>query len=123
LNMAHSKPSVLVVEDEALVRMAIVDRLENEGFFVLEAANADDALEILVKNLDVRVVFTDVDMPGTMDGIKLAAAVRDRWPPIKIVVTSGYKHVPLDQIPSEVEFIAKPYNADKLIAAIRRLTN
>jgi two-component system, response regulator PdtaR len=121
--MAHSKPSVLVVEDEALVRMAIVDRLENEGFFVLEAANADDALEILVKNLDVRVVFTDVDMPGTMDGIKLAAAVRDRWPPIKIVVTSGYKHVPLDQIPSEVEFIAKPYNADKLIAAIRRLTN
>lgn len=120
--MARSKASVLVVEDEALVRMAIVHRLEEEGFFVLEASNADEALEILVTNLDVRLVFTDVDMPGTMDGIKLASAVRDRWPPIKIVVTSGYKHVRLDDIPAEAEFVPKPYNADRLIDAFRRLT-
>jgi len=119
--MAHSKPSVLVVEDESLVRMAIVDRLENEGFLVLEAANADEALAILINNLDIRLVFTDVDMPGTMDGLKLAAAVRDRWPPIKILVTSGYKHVRLDQIPAEVEFVPKPYDPDKLIHALRRL--
>ncbi|QQR39616.1 response regulator [Devosia rhizoryzae] len=121
--MAHSKPIVLVVEDEALVRMAIVDRLEEEGFLVLEAANADEALRILVNNLDVRLVFTDVDMPGTMNGIKLAAAVRDRWPPIKIVVTSGYKHVKLDEIPAQAEFVPKPYNADRLINAFRRLTD
>lgn len=119
--MAHSKPAVLVVEDEALVRMAIVDRLEEEGFFVHEAADADAAIEILVANPGVRLVFTDVDMPGTMDGIKLAAAMRNRWPPIKIVVTSGYKHVRLDDIPAEVEFVPKPYNADKLILAFRRL--
>ncbi|KKB80506.1 transcriptional regulator [Devosia soli] len=119
--MAHSKQTVLVVEDESLVRMAIVDRLENEGFLVREAANADEALAILTKNLDIRLVFTDVDMPGTMDGLKLAAAVRDRWPPIKIVVTSGYKHVRLDEIPAEAEFVPKPYDPDNLISALRRL--
>ncbi len=121
--MAHFRPTVLVVEDEALLRMAIVDRLEEEGFLTLEAADADEALLILVNNLDVRLVFTDVDMPGSMNGIKLAAAVRDRWPPIKIVVTSGYRQVNLDELPAEAQFVSKPYNADKIIEAFRRMTH
>jgi len=121
--MAHFKPTVLVVEDEALVRMAIVDRLEEEGFLALEAADADQALAILVTNLDVRLVFTDVDMPGSMNGIKLAAAVRDRWPPIKIVVTSGFRKVSLDELPAEAQFVSKPYNADRIVAAFRQLTD
>lgn len=121
--MGHTKPSVLVVEDETLVRMAIIDRLEEEGFLALEAANANEALAILMVNLDIRLVFTDVDMPGSMDGLKLAAAVRDRWPPIKIVVTSGHRRVNLEDIPAEAEFVSKPYNADRLVAAFRRLTH
>lgn len=120
--MDDLKPTVLVVEDEALVRMAIADRLEEAGFVVLEASNADEALTILWANFDVRLIFTDVDMPGTMDGLKLAAAVRDRWPPIKIVVTSGYKHVRIDNVPVGAEFVAKPYNAERLINTFRRLT-
>lgn len=76
--MAHSKPIVLVVEDEPLVRLGIVDNLEESGFTVLEASDADEAIEILIKNLNIRLVFTDVEMPGGMDGLKLPAAIRHR---------------------------------------------
>ena len=81
---------VLVVEDEAMVRLAAATGLEEEGFIVVEAANADEAVRILESRNDIRIVFTDIDMPGSMDGIKLAACVRDRWPPIEIVLTSGH---------------------------------
>ncbi|WP_342778220.1 response regulator [Mesorhizobium norvegicum] len=80
---------VLVVEDEPLIRMDIVDFLLGEGFEVLEAANADEAIDLLEANAQIQIMFTDIDMPGSMDGIKLAAAVRDRWPPVRIVATSG----------------------------------
>lgn len=121
--MAHAKPIVLVVEDEPLVRMAIVDHLEDEGFTVLEAADADAALVILLNNLDVRIVFTDIDLPGSMDGLKLAAAIRDRWPPIKIVVTSGHRKVDISDLPPEAQFVPKPYNSDKLVASFRQLAS
>ena len=119
--MAYFKPIVLVVEDEPMVRMGIVDYLEDSGFTVLEAADADQAIEILVNNLDVRLVFTDVDMPGGMDGLKLAAAIRDRWPPIKIVVTSGYRKVNVGDLPVEAEFFGKPYNPDKVVETFRSM--
>ncbi len=76
--------TVLIVEDEALVRMDIALLLEDDGFHVLEASNADDAISLLDAHPEVRLMFTDIDMPGSMDGLKLAAAVRDRWPPVKI---------------------------------------
>lgn len=120
--MAHSKNIVLVVEDEILVRMGIVDHLEEEGFTVLEAGTANEAIEILVKNLDVRIVFTDVDMPGGMDGLKLAAAIRTRWPPIKIVVTSGHRKVRVEELPVEAQFFPKPYSFEKLTSAFRTLS-
>ena len=119
--MGHSKTIVLVVEDETLVRVAIADHLEDAGFTVLEAENAEKAIAILVRNPDVKLVFTDVDMPGGMDGLRLAAAIRDRWPPIKIVVTSGYRLVPTDELPVEAEFFSKPYNPDKIVSSFQAM--
>lgn len=115
--MAHSKVVVLVVEDEPLVRMGIVDHLEEEGFAVLEAANADDAIAILSKN--TTILFTDIDMPGEVDGIKLAAAVRDRWPPIKIVITSGHRRPLASDLPAGAQFFSKPYNPDTIARTFR----
>jgi CheY-like chemotaxis protein len=79
-------PAVLIVEDEALVRLGAARMIEDAGFDVIEAANADEAIQILESRSDI---FTDIHMPGSMDGLKLAHAVRHRWPPIKIIVTSG----------------------------------
>lgn len=120
--MTSSKIVVLVVEDEPLVRMSIVAYLEDEGFSVLEASNADEAVDILVNNLDVRILFTDVDMPGGMDGLKLAAAVRDRWPPIAIVVTSGHRKVDVGQLPEMAMFFAKPYDPARIVDAFRQMS-
>lgn len=119
--MAHSKIVVLVVEDEPLVRMAIVDHLEDEGFLVIEASNADEAVAILVTNLTVKIMFTDIDMPGGMDGLKLAAAVRDRWPPLKIVVTSGHRQVNVGDLPAAAQFFPKPYNPDAIVSIFREM--
>ncbi len=80
---------VLVVDDELILRLSISAELEDEGFVVFEAGTADEAIATLERHPEIRLVFTDVDMPGSMDGLKLAAFVRDRWPPIKIIVTSG----------------------------------
>jgi CheY-like chemotaxis protein len=81
---------ILIVEDELLIRMNAVEMIEEAGFEVVEAANSDEAVAILESRFDITVVFTDMQMPGSMDGLKLAAAVRDRWPRIKIVTTSGH---------------------------------
>jgi CheY-like chemotaxis protein len=112
--MPHSPGSgrvaVLVVEDEPLIRMDIVDQLTGEGYVVFEAGNADEALAVLESNSEVRILFTDIDMPGSMDGIKLAAAVRNRWPPVKIVVTSGHRLVDIADLPDGSVFFTKPYD-------------
>jgi CheY-like chemotaxis protein len=113
--------TVLVVEDEPLVRMDVSDQLQDLGFKVIEAANADEAVEMLAANTDIRVVFTDVDMPGSMDGLKLAAAVRKRWPPIRIIVTSGRRKVLLEDIPADSLFFPKPYSIAVIAAAVREM--
>ena len=113
--------TVLVVEDEALVRLDIVDCLEDAGFVVEEAANAAQAIQILERQKDIRLIFTDVDMPGSMDGLKLAAYVRDRWPPIQIIVTSGHVSVRDDQIPAGGRFFPKPYDRPEITRAIREM--
>ena len=106
--MAHFKVVVLVVEDEPLVRMGIVDHLQEQGFTVLEAANADEAITILSQNTTIQILFTDIDMPGEMDGI------RERWPPIRIVITSGHRQPLGSDLPSGAQFFAKPYNPDTI---------
>lgn len=119
--MSDRRISVLVVEDEALVRMGMVDYLEDSGFDVFEAASADEAIVMLVEHAEISVLFTDVDMPGGMDGLRLAAAVRDRWPPIKIVVTSGHRNVTPDELPDEARFFHKPYNPDEVATVFRAM--
>ncbi|MEO5808326.1 response regulator [Devosia sp.] len=119
--MGNNRIVVLVVEDEALLRLGIVDYLEDAGFTVFEAANATQAVEILVQNPQIAILFTDIDMPGGMDGLMLAAAVRDRWPPIQIVVTSGHRRVDQADLPARAQFLPKPYNPAALVANLREL--
>jgi len=115
-------PAILIVEDELLVRLCAVDTVAAAGFEVIEASSADEAIRILECRNDIRVVFTDIHMPGSMDGLKLAHAVRDRWPPIKIIVTSGRQLVPKDDLPEGGRFFAKPYDPTEICKALREWT-
>jgi CheY-like chemotaxis protein len=108
----------LVVEDECLIRLHAVDMIREAGFETIEAANADQAISILETRADITAVFTDVQMPGSMDGLKLARAIRGRWPPIKIVATSGNVIVPLNDLPEGGRFLPKPYTQAQIVAAI-----
>ena len=114
-------PVVLVVEDEFLLRMDAVDMIESAGFSVVEAADADAAIEILEARNDIAVIFTDIQMPGSMDGLKLARAVRGRWPPIKIIATSGV-HVGETDLPEGGRFLPKPYSSAQIARMLRQLT-
>lgn len=113
--------SVLVVEDDALIRLNLVDQLEDAGYTVFDAANADDAIAILAITPSIRLLFTDIDMPGTMDGLKLAAAVRHRWPPVKIIVTSGHHIVDIIDMPEGSVFFSKPYAHGAVLQSMREL--
>jgi two-component system, response regulator PdtaR len=115
------KTVILVVEDEAIIRMGAVQMLQDAGFAVLEASNADDAMGILEVRNDIRAVFTDINMPGTLDGLRLARAVRGRWPPIHLILTSGLISPKEDEFPANGRFIRKPYRAEHVIATLREL--
>jgi CheY-like chemotaxis protein len=91
------------------------------GFAVVEAANADEAIEILETRSDIAVVFTDIQMPGAMDGLRLARAVRGRWPPIKIVTTSGLLTVADTDLPEGGRFLPKPYSAHEVTCVLREV--
>lgn len=110
--------AVLVVEDDAIVRAEAVDLCEEAGFIAYEAKNAEQAIRQLERHSEIRVLFTDVEMPGTMDGLKLARAVRDRWPPVTIIVTSGRVQVGKDDMPENGLFFAKPYPPRGIIEAL-----
>lgn len=115
------KAIVLVVEDEPILRMLAVDMVEQAGMEAIEAADANEAVAILEARPDIRLVFTDVDMPGGMDGLRLAATIRDRWPPIEVIVTSG-KPLPYGlELPARVIFMPKPFDTRQLTQAIRTL--
>ncbi|ALN72812.1 MULTISPECIES: response regulator [unclassified Aureimonas] len=110
--------AVLVVEDDALVRAEAVDLCEDAGFTAYEARNADEAIRLLERHTDIRVLFTDIEMPGTMDGLKLARAVRDRWPPVAIIVTSGRIKISEGDLPENGLFFAKPYPPKGVVKAL-----
>ena len=116
------RPVVLIVEDEFLLRMDAADMIAAAGFEVLEAGNAEEAIDILESRRDIRVVFTDIQMPGSMDGLKLARAVRGRWPPIKIVATSGRVNIRETDLPEGGRFLPKPYSAVEVTGVLRELT-
>jgi CheY-like chemotaxis protein len=111
--------TVLVVEDELLIRNFIQVELEEAGYDVILADNADAAIAILEARADIHLVF--IDMPGSMDGLKLAACVRDRWPPIHIIITTGNARP--REIPANALFIPKPYLGPTVISAMRTFEN
>jgi two-component system, response regulator PdtaR len=115
-------PLVLIVEDEALLRWNAVAIVEDAGFDVIEAASADEALAVLEKRKDVRVVFTDVQMPGCMDGLKLAHVIRRRWPPVRIIATSGRAKLHLGDLPEGGRFVGKPYTPADIEMTLHALT-
>ncbi len=121
--MFSTRPVVLIVEDEQLVRLNAAEMVAAAGFEVVEAANADDAIAILEARRDITVIFTDIQMPGSMDGLKLAHAVRGRWPPIRIVATSGLVDVGESDLPEGGRFLAKPYSPEAITGLLRELIN
>ena len=118
---ARKRPVVLLVEDEFLVRMCTRAAVETAGFDVLEASDADEAIAILAVRNDIRLIFTDVHMPGSMDGLKLTHFVRDRWPPVKIVATSGRVRITDSDLPEGGRFLPKPYSAGEITATLHEL--
>jgi CheY-like chemotaxis protein len=113
--------AVLVVEDEHLIRMDTASFLEAAGFAVYEANNAAEAIRLLQLHDEIRLIFTDIDMPGSMDGLALAHSVRGRWPPVKIIVTSGYVKVRGNDLPVGALFIEKPYHHEHIAHKMKEL--
>lgn len=116
-----SLPVVVVVEDEPIIRMMAVDAFEEEGFEVLEAATAPAALALMEKQGGVTAMFTDIDMPGGMNGLELASVVHERWPHIALVVTSGVCRPEARQLPADGVFLQKPYRLSAPVRAVREL--
>jgi CheY-like chemotaxis protein len=114
-------PVVLVVEDEMLLRMRTVDMVEDAGFTSVEAVDADDAVAILESRSDIALLFTDIQMPGSMDGLKLAHAVHERWPPIKIILVSGQLKLASIDIPADSRFFGKPLEAREMIVEMQSM--
>lgn len=114
-------PQVLVVEDEPLLRMDAADLVEEAGFVALEASNADDALQVLAANPDVAILFTDVEMPGSMNGLELAAQVRIHYPHIRIIVASGWVRLDPGSLPPEATFFPKPYQPRILTSTLQTI--
>jgi len=115
LHMGSSlKAKVLLVEDEPIIRAVGTDALEEAGYEVIEARDADEAVRLLEMLGEVHVLFTDIRMPGSMDGLELAKFVHERWPKVKILVTSGDTWPQTAQLPDDGHFLPKPYRLDAL---------
>src|SRR6185436_3723654 len=116
-----SPTNVLVVEDEMVLRMRAVDIVEDAGFTAVEAVNADEALSILEKRSDIALLFSDIQMPGSMDGLKLAHAVHARWPAIKIVLVSGQIKLSDADKPANSLFFGKPLVVKQMIGELQAM--
>ncbi|WP_349631217.1 response regulator [Bradyrhizobium sp. AUGA SZCCT0222] len=112
---------VLVVEDEMMLRMRVVDMVEDAGYVPVEAVDADEAMAILRSRSDIALMLTDVQMPGSMNGLQLAHAVRENWPPIKIILASGQLKLSGSDIPLDSRFFGKPLQSDEIIAEMHEM--
>ena len=112
---------VLIVEDQPLIRINAMDLVIDAGFQALEAKNADEAIQLLELHPDIRLVFTDIEMPGTMDGLKLVHYIRGRWPKVHLMVASGKVIVQENQLPRGSKFFAKPYGDHTIVEAMSNL--
>ncbi|NJR79506.1 response regulator [Sphingomonas sp. 36D10-4-7] len=123
--MGQSTPTarlpVLIIEDEPILRLDAIDMVERAGFEAVETTSVEDAIGILERRTDIRIVFIDLDMPRGVRGIEIAAAIRNRWPPIEIVLTAAsFAKADLD-LPVRAEFYAKPILHAEVVAAMRRM--
>lgn len=109
------RKSILVVEDEPFVRDDLVDFFDDRGFTVHAAGDADEAIRILEAHPDIFAVLTDIEMPGSMDGLRLAHYVRDRYPPTLLLVASGVVRPRPCDLPDGAQFFAKPFNPRVLL--------
>lgn len=114
---------ILAVEDNPIILAGALDLIRNGGFDAIGATSADEAITILEARSDIRLVFTDVEMPGTIDGIKLAHYIRERWPPIHLIVASGRMILEESQLPANSKFFSKPYDDNTIIDAITKMLN
>src|SRR4051812_7315266 len=112
-------PNVLVVEDEMILRMRAVDIVEDAGFNPVEAVNADQAISILESRSDISLLFTDIQMPGSIDGLKLAHAVHERWPSVKIILVSGQVKPSETERPAGSRFFGKPLGVEQMITELQ----
>jgi two-component sensor histidine kinase/CheY-like chemotaxis protein len=119
--LPDSATNVLVVEDEMVLRMRAVDIVEDAGFTAVEAVNADEAMSILEARSDISLLFTDIQMPGSMDGLKLAHAVHERWPAIKIILVSGAVKPSNSDKPLESRYFGKPLENKRMIAELQAM--
>lgn len=119
--MPDFKAVILVVEDNAIIRMAAMDLMVAAGFATLEASNADEAIKVLEARPDIQLVFTDVNMPGSMDGLKLSHYIRERWPPVKLLVASGKTIIEESHLPTGARFFRKPYDEGSIVEAMTSL--
>lgn len=119
--MKNGKAVVLVVEDSTIIRMGAIDLVLAAGYEALHARDADEAIAILETRDDIDLVFTDIQMPGTMDGIKLSHYIRDRWPPVKLIVASGVAILEESSLPAGSSFFSKPYDDHTITQAMARL--
>jgi two-component system, response regulator PdtaR len=115
-------PTVLIVEDEFLIALGAADLVQSAGYNTVEVSNADDAVCILEDRPDIGIVFTDIRMPGSMDGLELAHCIRNRWPPVKIIVTSGHHILRAGDLPDGGVFIPKPYTNREITSALKAMT-
>lgn len=124
--MGQSQPinrlPVLVIEDEPVLRGEILDLVEHAGFSPVEATSVADAIRILEERMDIRIVYMDLDMPRSIKGIEIAATIRDRWPPIEIILTAAFFEEADLVLPARAEFYPKPIQRDQIVAAMRRMT-
>jgi CheY-like chemotaxis protein len=112
---------VLVVEDEPIIRMSTVAMIEDAGYEVVEASNADDAIIHLETRPEIRAVFSEIEMPGSMDGLKLIHHIRKRWPPAVLILASGRLSPPVDDMPEKTVFLRKPYAEHHLLKALEAI--
>ena len=116
---ACNRPAVLVVEDEILLRWTAASVIDETGFNASEAGSAVEAISMLERRNDVWAVVTDVQMPGSIDGLKLAHLIKVRWPNIKVIVTSGQLKLREDDVPPGCRYLHKPYNPSQLIGILQ----
>lgn len=114
------RPGAVIVDDNTLMMMDAMDIAEDAGFVSYGARNADEAIRLLESSPDIRVLFTDVQMSGSMDGYRLAATVRERWPDVRILVTSGVCAPEMNDLPEDSLFFCKPYAHHAVADAMTR---